>query len=77
MTEEAGSDPTRPAPRAWLGLLGPGPRSARTGVAFSGSPESVFLAYRRSGVQIEVYDPTPGRARDLVTSHQVTAVRPR
>jgi hypothetical protein len=47
------------------------------GVAFSShkSPESVFLAYRGSGVQIEVYDPRPGRARDLVTSHQVTAVR--
>ena len=50
----------------------------KDGVAFSAkSPESVFLANRGSGVQIEVYDPTPGRARDLVTSHQVTAVRPR
>ena len=49
----------------------------KDGVAFSKSPESVFLARRGSGVQIEVYDPTPGRARDLVTSHQVTAVRPR
>jgi hypothetical protein len=49
----------------------------KDGVAFSSrkSPESVYLAYRGSGVQIEVYDPTPGRARDLVTSHQVTAVR--
>ena len=41
------------------------------------SPESVFLSHRGSGVQIEVYDPTPGRARDLVTSRQVTAVSPR
>ena len=49
----------------------------KDGVAFSKSPESVFLANRGSGVQIEVYDPTPGRARDLVTSGQVTAVRPR
>jgi hypothetical protein len=42
-------------------------------VAFSSrkSPESVFLAYRGSGTQIEVYDPTPGRARDLVTSRRV------
>jgi hypothetical protein len=49
----------------------------KDGVAFSSrkSPESVFLAYRGSGVQIEVYDPMPGRARDLVTSRQVTAVR--
>jgi hypothetical protein len=47
------------------------------GVAFSSSesPESVFLAYRGSDVQIEIYDPTPGRARDLVTSHRVTSVR--
>ena len=44
----------------------------KDGVAFSSqSPESVFLAHRGSGVQIEVYDPTPGRARELVTSHQV------
>ena len=51
----------------------------KDGVAFfrRKSPESVFLANRGSGVQIEVYDPTPGRAHDLVTSHQVTAVRPR
>jgi hypothetical protein len=49
----------------------------KDGVAFSKSPESVLLARRGSGVQIEVYDPTPGRARDLVTSHQVTAVRAR
>ena len=51
----------------------------KDGVAFfrRKSPESVFLANRGSGVQIEVYDPTPGRARDLVTSHQVKAVRPR
>lgn len=46
-------------------------------VAFSSrkSPESVFLAYRGSGVQIEVFDPTPGRARDLVSSLRVAAVR--
>jgi hypothetical protein len=46
------------------------------GVAFSSrkAPESVFLAYRGSGVQIEVFDPTPGRARDLVRSRRVTAV---
>ena len=49
----------------------------KDGVAFSShkSPESVFLAHRGSNVQIEVYDPAPGRARDLVTSGQVTAVR--
>jgi hypothetical protein len=49
----------------------------RGAVAFvrGSSPESVFLAYRGSDVQIEIYDPTPGRARDLVTSRRVTAVR--
>jgi hypothetical protein len=49
----------------------------KSAVAFSSrtSPESVFLAYRGSGVQIEVYDPTRGRARELVASHRVTAVR--
>jgi hypothetical protein len=49
----------------------------KDGVAFSSgkSPESVFLAFRGSGVLIEVFDPTPGRARDLVTSGRVTAVR--
>ena len=49
----------------------------KDGVAFFSrkSPESVFLAYRGSGVQIEVFDPTPGRARDLVTSRRVVAVR--
>jgi hypothetical protein len=49
----------------------------KDGVAFSSrkSPESVFLAYQGPDVQIEVYDPTPGRARDLVRSRRVTAVR--
>jgi hypothetical protein len=47
------------------------------GVAFSSqkTPTSVYVAYRGSNSQIEVYDPTPGRARELVTSGQVAAVR--
>ena len=46
------------------------------GVAFykSKTPTSVFLAYPGSDYQIEVYDPSPGRARELVTSGQVVAV---
>jgi hypothetical protein len=46
-------------------------------VAFSSrkSPESVFLAYRGSRVQLEVFDPTPGRARELVSSGRVAPVR--
>jgi hypothetical protein len=49
----------------------------KNGVAFSShkSPDSVYLAYRGSNVQIEVYDPAPGRARALVESRRVTAVR--
>jgi hypothetical protein len=39
------------------------------------TPTSVYVAYRGSDSQIEVYDPTPGRARELVTSGQVAAVR--
>jgi hypothetical protein len=45
------------------------------GVAFysPSAPTSVFLAYPGSRVQIEVFDPSPGRARALVASG---AVRP-
>jgi hypothetical protein len=37
-------------------------------------PASVYLAYPRSDYQIEVFDPKPGRARELVASGQVKAV---
>lgn len=37
-------------------------------------PTSVYAAYPRSNVQIEVYDPSAGAARRLVTSGQLTAV---
>ncbi len=36
---------------------------------------SVYFAYPRSGFQIEVYDPSPKRARDLVFSGLVRPVR--
>jgi hypothetical protein len=39
------------------------------------SPTSVFLAYRGSDYQIEVYDPSPGRARQLVGLGQVAPVK--
>jgi hypothetical protein len=39
------------------------------------SPTSVFLAHRGLGYQVEVYDPSPGRARELVTSGQVVPVK--
>jgi hypothetical protein len=38
-------------------------------------PTSVYIAYPNADFQIEVYDPAPGRARQLVTSGQVRPVR--
>lgn len=38
-------------------------------------PTTVFLAYPGLDYQIEVFDPSPGRARDLVTSRQVVPVK--
>ena len=38
-------------------------------------PTSVYVAYPRVDLQIEVYDPAPGRARKLVASGQITPVR--
>jgi hypothetical protein len=38
-------------------------------------PTSVYIAYPNADFQIEVYDPAPGRARQLVTSGQVSPVR--
>jgi hypothetical protein len=37
-------------------------------------PKSVYLAYPRSNVEIEVFDPSIAHARQLVTSGQITAV---
>jgi hypothetical protein len=52
-------------------------RLAGAGVAFQHKthPTSVYLAYPGSDVQIEVYDPIPGRARLLVLSGRITPVR--
>ncbi|HST16729.1 MAG TPA: hypothetical protein VLK36_03610 [Gaiellaceae bacterium] len=49
---------------------------ARGGIAFyrSRRPTNVFVAYPRTNVQVEVYDPAPGRARSLVTAGAVTPV---
>jgi hypothetical protein len=46
------------------------------GVAFYSdeSPTNVYLAYPRSDYQIEVYDPSPARARRLVSSGRVSEV---
>ena len=43
------------------------------GLAFEdkNSPTSMYLAYPGFDYQVEVYDPKPGRARELVTSGQI------
>ena len=61
MTEEAGADPNTAGASSVAQLARPRSRIGKDGVAFSKSPESVFLAYRCSGVQVEAYDPRPGR----------------
>jgi hypothetical protein len=38
-------------------------------------PTSAYVAYPNVDVQVEVYDPAPGRARQLVTSGQIAPVR--
>jgi hypothetical protein len=38
-------------------------------------PTSVYLAYPNVDLQVEVYDPAPSRARQLVTSGQIAPVR--
>ena len=38
-------------------------------------PTSVYIAYPSSNLEIEVYDPSAGRARHLVTSGQIAPVR--
>jgi hypothetical protein len=37
-------------------------------------PKSIHLAYPRSNFQVEVFDPSPARARQIVTSGRVSAV---
>jgi hypothetical protein len=39
------------------------------------SPTNIYVAFPRSNVEIEVYDPSPKRARSLVASGQVQPVR--
>jgi len=51
-------------------------RIGRGSIAFynSATPTSVYLAYRGTDYQIEVFDPSPQRARALVAAHRVVAV---
>jgi hypothetical protein len=52
-------------------------QAARGGLAVwsDGRPQSVYLAYPGSDVQIEVYDPSAARARRLATSGAVKPIR--
>ena len=51
--------------------------AARGGLAVwsDGRPQSVYLAYPSSDLQIEVYDPSAARARRLATSGAVKPIR--
>jgi hypothetical protein len=51
----------------------PAPGSA-IAVYSTSSPTNVYLAYPNSNVQIEVFDPSPARARSLITSGQIAPV---
>jgi hypothetical protein len=53
-------------------------RVAGGGVAFYGksSPTNVYLAYPGSDFQVEVFDPSATRARELVASGRVAQVKP-
>jgi hypothetical protein len=46
------------------------------GIAFysKSTPMSVYIAYPGTNVQIEVYDPSPGRAKELVTTGKIAPV---
>jgi hypothetical protein len=48
---------------------------AGLGVYSTASPRNVYVAFPGSNLQIEVFDPSPERARRLVTSGQVAPVR--
>jgi len=52
----------------------PAPRGGFAVYADS-TPTNIYLAYPGTNVQIEVYDPSPRRARDLITSGRVAAVQ--
>ena len=47
------------------------------GIAFysKSTPTNVYVAYPGQPVQIEVYDPSPGRAKELVTTGKIVPLR--
>jgi hypothetical protein len=40
----------------------------------TGNPERVYFAYPDSALQVEVFDPDPGRARDLVEADRIVPI---
>jgi hypothetical protein len=44
-------------------------------VSDSAQPTNVYLAYPDQPFQVEVFDPTPGRALDLVLDRQIRPIR--
>jgi hypothetical protein len=53
----------RPLPGGGLALITPG------------HPKSVYLAFPRTPVQVEVYDPSPAVARAVALSGRVVPIR--
>jgi hypothetical protein len=51
--------------------------AGKNAVAFyvTAAPTSVFLAYPGLDYQVEVFDPSPGRASELVSSQQIVRVK--
>jgi hypothetical protein len=50
-------------------------KSGALAVAYAKSPSSVFFAFPNSPYIVEVFDPSPARARQLVKSGQVKLIR--
>ncbi len=74
---------TYPVPNAYKVLQGLAKKTGEStfsapvggfAVYSTAQPTNVYLAYPGSNVQIEVYDPSPQRARRLITSGQVAAI---
>ena len=72
-----------PVPGAYKVLQGLAKKSNETSFTAPGgaiavyskaSPPNVYVAYPGSNVEIEVYDPSPKRARSLITSGQIAPV---
>jgi hypothetical protein len=58
---------------------GPGARIGHTPdggitVVREGSPRNAYIAYPHRDIQVEVYDPHPGRAFDLATAGAITPI---